>query len=88
LKHRRLQTLKGAAHYLAVITARMKAGKLAHSPTSSSASPADGTAERAIAARFRYGVKDYVFGNHPLWEICRAGYQMTRKPYIKRDSPL
>jgi hypothetical protein len=23
-----------------------------------------------------------VFGNHPLWEICRAGYQMTRKPYI------
>jgi hypothetical protein len=74
----------GGIDYLAVITARMKGWKtrtftdkfcLHHRQM--------GTAERgAIAARFRYGVKDYVFGNHPLWEICRAGYQMTRKPYI------
>jgi biofilm PGA synthesis N-glycosyltransferase PgaC len=74
----------GGIDYLAVITARMKGWKtrtftdkfcLHHRQM--------GTAERgAIAARFQYGVKDYVFGNHPLWEICRAGYQMMRKPYI------
>jgi hypothetical protein len=27
-------------------------------------------------------VKDYAFGNHPLWEVFRASYQMTRKPYV------
>ena len=74
----------GGIDYLAVISARMEGWKtrtftdkfcLHHRQM--------GTAERgAIAARFRYGVKDYVFGNHPLWEICRAGYQMSRKPYI------
>jgi biofilm PGA synthesis N-glycosyltransferase PgaC len=74
----------GGIDYLAVITARMKGFKtrtftdkfcLHHRQM--------GTAERgAIAARFRYGIKDYLFGNHPLWEICRGVYQMIRKPYI------
>ena len=31
-------------------------------------------------ARFRNGRKDYVIGNHPVWELCRATYQMTKKP--------
>ncbi len=31
---------------------------------------------------FQNGCKDYMFGGHPLWEICRAGYQLTRKPHI------
>ncbi|HTS59740.1 MAG TPA: glycosyltransferase family A protein [Terriglobales bacterium] len=77
--------LKGGGIDLhAVITARMKGWKtrtftdkfcLHHRQV--------GTAGRgAIAARFQYGVKDYMFGNHPLWEICRAGYQMRHKPYI------
>lgn len=35
-----------------------------------------------LAMKFRYGKKDYSFGNHPLWEFLRAGYQMTRKPYL------
>lgn len=33
-------------------------------------------------ARFNYGRKDYLLGNHPLWEVYRIIYQMTRKPYF------
>jgi hypothetical protein len=42
-----------------------------------------GTAQRgALEARFRVGVLDYVLGGHPLWEVFRTGYQMTRRPRI------
>jgi poly-beta-1,6-N-acetyl-D-glucosamine synthase len=33
-------------------------------------------------ARFHLGERDYVLGGHPLWEVCRAMYQMTRRPRI------
>ena len=26
--------------------------------------------------------KDYLLGNHPLWEFFRGVYQMQRKPYV------
>lgn len=35
-----------------------------------------------LLSRFRQGRKDYFLGNHPLWEIFRTFYQMTKKPYI------
>ncbi len=35
-----------------------------------------------FAAQFSYGRKDYYLGNHPLWELFRVLYQMSRKPYI------
>jgi glycosyltransferase involved in cell wall biosynthesis len=42
-----------------------------------------GTAERGrVASSFSYGEKDYYLGNHPLWEICRVGFRMTRRPYL------
>lgn len=28
------------------------------------------------------GKKDYMFGSHPLWEICRSAYRLTKKPYF------
>jgi poly-beta-1,6-N-acetyl-D-glucosamine synthase len=31
---------------------------------------------------FRHGIKDYMFGNHPVWEIARTIYQMTKKPLV------
>jgi glycosyltransferase involved in cell wall biosynthesis len=31
---------------------------------------------------FRQGQKDYSLGNHPLWEIFRTVYQMTKRPFI------
>jgi len=42
-----------------------------------------GTAQQsAWGARFKFGGKDYAIGNHPLWEVCRTAYQMTKKPFI------
>jgi hypothetical protein len=35
-----------------------------------------------IAADFKVGQKDFWLGFHPIWEICRSAYQMTKKPYL------
>jgi biofilm PGA synthesis N-glycosyltransferase PgaC len=35
-----------------------------------------------LISRFKYGKKDYFLGGHPLWELCRGGFQMTKKPYL------
>ena len=31
---------------------------------------------------FRHGQKDYYLGGHPIWQMCRCAYQMTRPPYF------
>jgi len=31
---------------------------------------------------FNDGRKDYIFGGHPIWELFRASYRMTKKPYV------
>lgn len=36
----------------------------------------------ALMTSFRQGGKDYFLGNHPLWEVFRTFYQMTKKPYV------
>ena len=42
-----------------------------------------GTAERGrLASSFSYGEKDYYLGNHPLWELFRVVYRMTKRPYL------
>ena len=44
--------------------------------------------QQGTAEFFKYtvewsnGRKDYLFGSHPVWEICRAGYRLTKKPVI------
>jgi len=37
---------------------------------------------------FRQGGKDYFLANHPLWEVFRIIYQMTKKPFIVGGSFL
>ena len=74
----------GAIDNIAVITARMKGWKtrtftdkicLHHREM--------GTAQSGVLhAKFKFGGKDYAIGNHPAWEIFRACYQMTRKPFL------
>jgi glycosyltransferase involved in cell wall biosynthesis len=74
----------GCIDHIAVISARMKGWKtrtftekicLHHRQM--------GTAQDSlIMARFRNGRKDYIIGNHPIWELCRAAYQMTKKPAV------
>jgi poly-beta-1,6-N-acetyl-D-glucosamine synthase len=42
-----------------------------------------GTAEQnQLKAKFRLGWKDHSVGNHPLWELFRSLYQMTKPPYV------
>jgi len=35
-----------------------------------------------LMSRFKYGKKDYFLGGHPLWELFRGCFQMTKKPYV------
>jgi glycosyltransferase involved in cell wall biosynthesis len=35
-----------------------------------------------LRVRFKDGRKDYALGVHPLWEVFRTVYQMTRKPLL------
>ncbi len=35
-----------------------------------------------IMSCYKHGRKDYFLGGHPLWQIFRGCYQMSRKPYI------
>jgi hypothetical protein len=74
----------GCIDHIAVISARMKGWKtrtftekvsLHHRPM--------GTAgDSFMMARFRNGRKDYIIGNHPIWELCRATYQMSKSPVL------
>jgi glycosyltransferase involved in cell wall biosynthesis len=74
----------GCIDHIAVISARMKGWKtrtftdkvcLHHREM--------GTAQHGVlTARFRNGRKDYAIGNHPVWELFRAVYQMTKKPFF------
>ena len=74
----------GSIDHIAVISTRMKGWKtrtftdkicLHHRRI--------GTAQDSvIVSKFRYGRKDYVMGNHPIWELSRAIYQISRRPYV------
>ena len=41
-----------------------------------------GALHDGLRGRLYAGRKDYLLGNHPLWEMFRSVYQMARKPYI------
>lgn len=35
-----------------------------------------------FAAQVRHGERDYLTGGHPVWQIFRCAFQMTRRPYL------
>jgi poly-beta-1,6-N-acetyl-D-glucosamine synthase len=74
----------GSIDHIAVITARMKGWKTrTFTDKVCVHHRAIGTAQHgALVAKFKYGTKDYSLGNHPIWELFRAAYQMTKKPFI------
>jgi poly-beta-1,6-N-acetyl-D-glucosamine synthase len=81
---------EGAIDLTAVVTARMKGWRTEtftekhciHHRTM-------GTARNHICrALFISGYGDYRMGVHPLWQICRSIYQMSRKPIIVGGSIL
>ena len=44
--------------------------------------PMGATESNKWKAKFDYGRKDYFLGNHPLWQVFRVAFQMTRRPYV------
>jgi len=41
-----------------------------------------GALHTGLRERLHMGRKDYLLGNHPMWEIFRSIYQMAHKPYL------
>jgi poly-beta-1,6-N-acetyl-D-glucosamine synthase len=74
----------GAIDLTAVVSARMKGWKTEtftekvcfHHRTMGSAK------HNFIVASFKSGYGDYPMGVHPLWQLLRSIYQMSRKPFI------
>jgi glycosyltransferase involved in cell wall biosynthesis len=74
----------GGIDWMAVVTARMKGWK-----TESFREKwffhyrRLGTAGRGVhASLFSYGQKDYYMGGHPIWELFRVAYKMTKHPFL------
>lgn len=75
---------RGGIDLAAVITARMKGWQTRtfiekvcfhHKKTQS-------TNHASLRAIFGSGYHDYLMGSHPIWQIFRSGYQMSKKPYV------
>jgi glycosyltransferase involved in cell wall biosynthesis len=80
----------GTIDCIAVITARMKGWKTrTFTDKVSQHHRKVGTAQRGpMKANFYTGVMDYAMGNHPLWQLFRTAYQMSKKPYLLRGLAL
>lgn len=74
----------GAIDLVAVVTARMKGWKTETFTDKFCVHHRQmGTAKHHIlVAAFKSGYGDYPMGVHPLWQILRSFYQMSRKPFI------
>ena len=74
----------GGIDHIAVLTARMKGWKTRTFTEKSCRHHRDiGSAEHnVLAAKFRVGALDYALGGHPMWELARSCYQMTRYPVV------
>jgi len=74
----------GCIDHIAVLSSRMKGWKTrTFTDKVSIHHRAMGTAQQGILmARFKNGGKDYSIGNHPVWELSRTMYQMTKKPFL------
>jgi glycosyltransferase involved in cell wall biosynthesis len=80
----------GSIDHIAVISAKMKGWKTrTFTEKYYMHSREMGTAQCGpIQARINFGIRDYVIGNHPIWELFRSVYQMTRRPYVLRGLAL
>ena len=74
----------GGVDWLAVTTARMKGWKTrTFTEIVCYHRRSMGTAGKGkLQAIFAQGKKDYRLGGHPLWQVFRSFYQLSRKPYV------
>jgi poly-beta-1,6-N-acetyl-D-glucosamine synthase len=74
----------GGIDLVAVVTARMRGWQtrtftervLSHHRNMGSAS------HTGLDRSYKWGQKDYRLGGHPLWQVFRSVYQMSKKPYL------
>jgi glycosyltransferase involved in cell wall biosynthesis len=73
----------GCIDHIAVVSARMKGWRTrTFTDKVCDHHRAMGTAQTGgLAAKFKMGAKDYSVGNHLLWELFRAVYQMRQRPF-------
>jgi len=75
----------GGIDVVATLTARMKGWRtrtftdrvcVHHRPMGSAAESSK------FMANYKLGRRAYQLGFHPVWQLCRSAYQMTRRPYV------
>ena len=74
----------GGVDHIAVLTARMKGWQTRTFTEKVCLHHRDmGSAVHGVwKAKYKIGALDYALGGHPLWEIFRTAYQLTKKPYV------
>jgi len=74
----------GGIDWIAVITARMRGWRTrSFRERSFFHHRTLGTADRGrLRSLYSYGAKDYYLGGHPLWELFRVAYRMSKRPYL------
>jgi biofilm PGA synthesis N-glycosyltransferase PgaC len=74
----------GGIDHIAVVSARMKGWKTrTFTEKICDHHRKIGSAQAGpVKSRLRDGRLDYALGGHPVWEMFRAAYQMTRSPYL------
>jgi biofilm PGA synthesis N-glycosyltransferase PgaC len=74
----------GGIDWMAVTTARMMGWKTQSFREKSFVHYRHmGTAERSlVASQFSYGEKDYYLGGHPVWQLFRVTYRITKQPIL------
>jgi len=74
----------GGIDVIAVLTAQMRGWETRTFPEKLYIHHREmGTAKAgSVMAKFKDGHKDYTLGSHPLWEVCRVTYQLTKKPFV------
>jgi poly-beta-1,6-N-acetyl-D-glucosamine synthase len=74
----------GGIDWTAVTTARMNGWTTRTFREKSSVhnKPMRTGAKTELGSIFRHGQRDYYLGGHPLWQLFRSSYQMSRPPYV------
>lgn len=81
----------GGIDVIAVLSARMRGWRTQTFPekTCMHNKPMGSAAYgHKLMAEFRLGQRQYRLGFHPLWQLFRSAYQMTRKPYVMGGAAL
>jgi poly-beta-1,6-N-acetyl-D-glucosamine synthase len=74
----------GGIDWAAVTTARMKGWQTRTFPERAAVhhKPMRTGSKTLLGSIFRLGQQDYYLGGHPLWELFRSVYQISRPPYV------